>query len=210
MAENLINPDVIFTVLDQLESEMAPQYICILAQTCSRANQMMNQSFVWKGLYEKRFSTIPPTFNELIRRLGWKRALMDRIPKEAAMIPGSAFHTQIFDACGKLPKEPRLDLLLPLLASPLFSGCADDYVDENRSTLLMYCVGPANSQSLPMAQLLALHGANPAWSNAKSQTAMAYVKAWKDHGGPQDEPLYLALELWLREQGCDPREAPAF
>jgi hypothetical protein len=65
-------------------------------------------------------------------------------------MPGSAFHTALFTACGKLPAAPRLELLRPLLASRAFSGCADDYVDARRSTLLMYCVGPANDESLPM------------------------------------------------------------
>jgi hypothetical protein len=74
----------------------------------------------------------------------------DRRLQEAGMLLGSSFHTNIFTACGKLPASPHLDLLRPLLASPAFSGCADDYLDARRSTLLMYCVGPANDESLPM------------------------------------------------------------
>ena len=71
--------------------------------------------------------------------------------QEAGIVPGSPFHTCIFKACGKLPAAPCLEQLRPLLASPAFSGCADDYLDPLRSTLLMYCVGPANDESLPMA-----------------------------------------------------------
>ncbi len=70
--------------------------------------------------------------------------------QEAGVLLGSPFHTDLFTACGKLPAAPRLELLRPLLASPAFTGCADDYVDARRSTILMYCVGPANDESLPM------------------------------------------------------------
>jgi hypothetical protein len=116
------------------------------------------------------------------------------------MLLGSSFHTNIFTACGKLPASPHLDLLRPLLASPAFSGCADDYLDARRSTLLMYCVGPANDESLPMVnralprprpppsqralparqvRLLAEHGADATWRNADGQSALAYAKAWQ-------------------------------
>eukprot|EP00802_Teleaulax_amphioxeia_P027162 Tamp_28423.p1 GENE.Tamp_28423~~Tamp_28423.p1 ORF type:complete len:194 (-),score=26.48 Tamp_28423:14-595(-) len=137
--------------------------------------------------------------------------------------PGSPFHTSIFGACGKLPAQPDAALLSRLLASRQFCGKADAYQDLNGSTLLMYCVGPVNSDTQEVVRQLKACGANAAHRNRKGQSALGYARAWRNvfnqvAGAAQHYPTptgdvdaaYVEVIEALLRDGCDPDEAPAF
>jgi len=96
-----------------------------------------------------------------------------------------------------------------LLKSPDFTGCVDDYLDAVGSSLIMYCVGPANAESLPMVKKLMLHGGSVTHKNQKGETALSYVKAWKNKR-PKDVNYYDPLINFLILNGCDPNEPRAF
>ena len=136
----------------------------------------------------------------------------DELSDDAApTITSGNFYDKLFTACGKLPAQPDLEALRELLQQPDFNGDADAYLDEHESTLLMYCVGPASSDSLPMAKLLIDNGANPQWENKQGQTAMGFVNAWKGRDeDAESTALYDSLISMLVEHGCDSSEAPAF
>jgi ankyrin repeat protein len=127
------------------------------------------------------------------------------------VVPGSAFHRMMFEACGKLPAVPTLSKLRPLLLDNRFSGCADDYVDENGSSLLMYCVGPANAETMPMVTLLIQHGACATHVNNRGETALAYVKAWRNQPEERNSVnIYDQIVAYLINAGCEASEPAAF
>jgi hypothetical protein len=138
--------------------------------------------------------------------------------KRPPVVIGSDFYSAIFTACGKIPNEPNLEQLTPLLKSPEFSGDADEYIDENGSTLLMYAAGPVTEDSMAVVQLLLRHGAKATHKNCKGETAMAYAKAWKlssmqvaaGKARAAWSSRHDELILFLARSGCDPNEPPAF
>jgi hypothetical protein len=89
----------------------------------------------------------------------------------------------------------------------------------------MYCIGPANVETLPMLELLCTHRASVTLQNNLGQTAMAYAKAWKASDerravrlAPVDlsehivhvQAMYDMIIKRLVEGGCDPGEPSAF
>ena len=113
----------------------------------------------------------------------------------------------MFTACGKLPAEPDLAQLMELVESKEFSGNADDYLDSNGSSLLMYCIGPANAHSEAMVDFLLENGASATHRNTNGQSAMGYINAWKKS---KPNEYYGPLVEKLRALGCNPHETPAF
>jgi hypothetical protein len=150
----------------------------------------------------------------------WRAAYRDerndraKARKEGVRI-GSPFWEAMFKACGKLPARPDLSLLLDLTASRDFTQRSDDYQDKDGSTLLMYCVGPANRDTREIVRVLKRFGANPAHRNHKGESALAYAKAWKAFFsvGPGEagfEDLYVSIIQDLVRDGCDEAEPSAF
>ena len=93
----------------------------------------------------------------------------------------------------------------------MLTGCADDYVDDKGSTLLGYCIGPANECSVPMLKLLMEFGASPTHRNDAGFSAMAYAKAWRaHHSSLLTEEFYQEIIRILEERGCDVNEQSAF
>ena len=137
--------------------------------------------------------------------------------RAAGRVIGSPYHSALFAACGKIPAVPSVASLRPLLAARDFCGDADAYVDAtNGSSLLMYCIGPANEETLPMVELLRAHGATCAFQNKREESALAYAKAWQIHDpncqadAARFGPLYERIIQLLLRDGCDAAERAAF
>merc|ERR1712129_493858 len=93
---------------------------------------------------------------------------------------------------------------MQIVQHPLYSGHSDDYMDENDSTPLMFCVGPSNDQTVPIvAELVYNQGADPNFVNKLGYNAMSFARMWAAQGECTQEVLDVLIA-----HGADPNELP--